>query len=153
MRNCLAAVTSHEPATQSTSPTTATSGAASAPGAATYQKSAESNNPPPPPYLEISGGSQQQQQQQGVSEQLRHASREVKKNLKNRWSSGTPPAGTEDQHLLSADAMDTPPHSSPLPAARQQNFSSAQLQKVINDTLIREREANLLRGDRQETVC
>merc|ERR1719188_2728471 len=115
------------------------------------------NNPPPPPYPTLpdvtttqSMQQQQQQQQPGMTQHLR----EVRKNIQHRWSAGSPtgaPPGShpEEQHLLSADAQDTPPgcgSGSPVPAARASFHaaatsllnpppppSTAQLQMVIND--------------------
>jgi hypothetical protein len=121
----------------------------------------QTNNPPPPPYPTLPDIAPQLPAS-GMSEHLRHVSREAK-NLRNRWSTGSPPGAgamsAEEQHLLSQDAQDTP-HSSPIPASRvghlqSENYapihssdqtapSTVQLQKVINNTLLRERESKLL---------
>ena len=107
-------------------------------------------NPPPPPYPTLPDvTTTQQQQQPGMTQHLR----EVRKNIQNRWSAGSPPGGVggvapgcpEEQHLLSSDAQDTPPGcgaGSPVPAPRLASFppSNAQLQKVISDALLRERQ-------------
>ena len=57
--------------------------------------------------------------QPGMTQHLR----EVRKNIQNRWSAGSPPGvgvglGPEEQHLLASDAQDTPPGCSPTPAPR-----------------------------------
>ena len=121
----------------------------------------EMNNPPPPPYPTLpdvtttQSMQQQQQQQPGMTQHLR----EVRKNIQHRWSAGSPTGaapGThpEEQHLLSADAQDTPPGcggGSPVPAVRASFHaaatslnppppSTAQLQMVINDALLREQQ-------------
>ena len=107
-------------------------------------------NPPPPPYPTLPDvTTTQQQQQPGMTQHFR----EVRKNIQNRWSAGSPPGGVggvapgcpEEQHLLSSDAQDTPPGcgaGSPVPAPRLASFppSNAQLQKVISDALLRERQ-------------
>ena len=87
--------------------------------------------------------------------------REVRKNIQNRWSAGSPPGalgevGPEGQHLLSSSAQDTPPDcgaGSPVPAPRLHGQhaqhaaavaafppSNAQLQRVIADALLREQQ-------------
>ena len=120
----------------------------------------EMNNPPPPPYPtlpDVTTTQQSIQQQPGMTQHLR----EVRKNIQHRWSAGSPtgaPPGShpEEQHLLSADAQDTPPgcgSGSPVPAARASFHaaatsllnpppppSTAQLQMVINDALLREQQ-------------
>ena len=89
--------------------------------------------------------------QPGMTQHLR----EVRKNIQNRWSAGSPPGalgevGPEGQHLLSSSAQDTPPDcgaGSPVPAPRHglQHAaafppSNAQLQRVIADALLREQQ-------------
>ena len=93
--------------------------------------------------------------ERGVATQLRHASREAARNIKNRWSAGSPQM--EEEHLLGA--TDTPTSTprtgrhapsagaggdrNTLPASSSQgslgtpfNPTSAQLQKVIKNSLI-----------------
>ena len=92
--------------------------------------------------------------QPGMTQHLR----EVRKNIQNRWSAGSPPGalgevGPEGQHLLSSSAQDTPPDcgaGSPVPAPRHGQHqhaavaafppSNAQLQRVIADALLREQQ-------------
>ena len=94
-----------------------------------------------------------QRVQPGMTQHLR----EVRKNIQNRWSAGSPPGalgevGPEGQHLLSSSAQDTPPDcgaGSPVPAPRHGQHhhaaaafppSNAQLQRVIADALLREQQ-------------
>jgi len=97
--------------------------------------------PPPPPYPTLPDVTTTQSQQQHF--------REVRKNIQNRWSAGSPTGGggpEEGQHLLSSDAQDSA-QGSPIPAPRASLVTSlnpppsnAQLQKVINDALLREQQ-------------
>lgn len=88
--------------------------------------------------------------QGGVATQIRHASREVTRNIKNRWSAGSPQQ-EEEHHLLGATETptvtprpqraaqidkNTLPPSYSLSSIDDATPSSSQLQRVINNTLL-----------------
>lgn len=102
----------------------------------------------------------------GAGESVSQQIRDVKRNFKNRWSSGSAPE--EEDRLLDPAHQDTPPTSTPRHAPASSTAApaaptTAQIQHVIQSSLLRKASSSpsastMLSttapgGERKETIC